>query len=138
VPQARLAETAILLVLQEPQQLRLTGEGQRVDLVKKQRAAFGRSNEPVAVRPSTGERPADMAEQFVLDQLDRETSTIHRDKRCLGARAMVVDEVGVKLLSDTRGSGDQHLGIRRRDLLQLLHELDMRGAYADQQYRCND
>jgi hypothetical protein len=31
------------------------------------------------MRPGAGERTADMAEQLVLDQLDRETPTIHRD-----------------------------------------------------------
>ena len=62
------ANSLIVLILEEPQQLELEYPGYGADLVEEQRPALGGSDLAGTVAEGSGESPPDMAEQFAFQQ----------------------------------------------------------------------
>src|SRR5262249_27729650 len=100
--QGGLAKGAIGLLLQKPEQLGLRGEGNRVDLVKKERAALRTGDQAGFGTSGVSERATSVTEQLVFEQLAGDRTAIHREKRLMGARAQIVDRSRHRLLAGTR------------------------------------
>src|SRR5205814_2623528 len=69
-----------------------------------------------------GEAALDMTEQLGLKEGLRETGAVDGHKRPLRARAERMDRLRDELLADTTLAGDENLGVRARDALDLLVE----------------
>src|SRR5689334_553267 len=82
--------------------------------------------------PRAGKRAADMPEKLVLEQLARQRAAIERDERRAAARALVMNEARIALLAHAARSGNQDLGVGRRDARQQLEQRLMRCALPDQ------
>jgi hypothetical protein len=68
-----------------------------------------------------------VAEQLTLDQLARDRGTVHLDERTAPPLRTLVDVARDQLLAGPVVAGDQHPGLRRRDLLdRLLDRLERR------------
>ena len=80
-PRLRRADALELARLQHAQQLRLQVQRHVGDLVEKQRSAIGELEAAHAVDLGVGERAADMAEQFALENAFGESARVHRDHR---------------------------------------------------------
>lgn len=72
-----------------------------------------------------------MPEQVGLDQGVGHRGTTHLDEQALGAHRIVVDGVGDEFLAGARFAANQHTGIRRRHLRDLLVNLPHAAAVAD-------
>ena len=80
-------------------------------------------------RPGKG--PLFMAKKLTFNEVLREGSTVHLDKRLLSPRAVVVNSIGSKFLSSTAFTSDQHSSITLTDLGDHLEDLPHFIAIAD-------
>ena len=121
----RVADALELALLQHPQQLDLQLGSGGVDFVEKDRAGMGGLEPagPIGDRP--GERAADVAEQFALQQAFRQRAAIDADERPAAARAELMHRLGDQFLAGSRFAEQQHRGVRARNLpgqpIDLLH-----------------
>ena len=99
-----------LAFLQNPQELHLQLRRGGVDLVEKDRAGVGGLEPPGAVGDRAGERAADVAEEFALQQALGERAAIDADEGTAASRRKLVDRLGDKLLA---GAGLAHKQDRR-------------------------
>src|SRR5439155_972923 len=86
---------------------------------------------PRPVGERSGEASLHVTEQLTLDQLRGNRRAVHLDERPCAARAQGMDRAGHELLAGAVFSGDQHAGLRGRDLLDPLDHLLDRLARAD-------
>ena len=123
-------------LLDHPQQLALHGQRQVADLVEEQRAAVRRLEEALAVLGSTGEGALAVAEEFGLEQLLRDRTTVDGDERLRAARRDIVDRTRHQFLAGARLALHQHRRHAARDLLDQPAHLLHRQRLAGQPLQC--
>jgi len=122
--QSHLAEAAVLLFLNEAQQLHLARHGQRVDLVDEQGAVLRFGDQTFARLPRAGIGAPDVAEQLVFEELARHATTIHGNEVVCRAWTALVCVPRVALLAHAGFTGDEDLDVRSGDLRdQVQHAL---------------
>ena len=126
------ADLLQLAGLHEAQQQPLHPQGHLADFVEEDGAAVGELELADLVAIGAREGALDVAEQLRFEQRFRKAGAVHGDQLPRGARAAPVDGAGDELLADAALAGDQDLGVGPRDPLDLLDQLDDRGARADQ------
>ena len=105
------ADTAVFVILQNPQQFGLEVEGDVADLIQKQRAAFGQLELAQAPVHGAGEGAFFMAEQLALQQLPRYGGAVDGDEGLVPARRIIMDCLcdqflaGAALAQDQNGRG---------------------------------
>ena len=109
----------------------LGGEAEVADFVEEQGAAVGELEATFLAGVRPGEGPFFVSEQLGLDQGFGQRGATHLDERPLGAHRIVVDGVGDQFLAGTRFAANQHVGIGRRHLGDLLVNLPHAVAAAD-------
>ena len=73
-----------------------------------------------------------MPEQLAFDEPRRDRPAVHRDERPVPPAAQAVDAARNQLLAGARFTHDQHGGVGRRDLLDLVEHGREGGALAHQ------
>jgi len=131
-PNPRLTEPAILLLLQQAQQLHLCGGRQRVDLIEKQRAPLRGGDQAFGRLLRSGEGACLMAEQLVFEEMIRHRAAIDWHKRPRAARAALVDVASVKFLADSGGADDQDLDIDARHFGNGVQQFQVGSTLPDQ------
>ncbi len=83
------------------------------------------SKRPVRLADRAGERPADVPEQFALQQVLGQRAAIDADERAAAPRAEPVNRLGDQLLARARLAQQQHRGVRAGHLpgqpIDVLH-----------------
>ena len=93
------------------------------DFVEQQRAAIGFLEFADAARERAGKGAFLVAEQFGFEQVFRYRRAIDGDERLLRAGAAAVHEARQHFLAGAAFAGDEHGGVRARDLLGELDDL---------------
>ena len=102
------------------------------------------SKRPACDGVRAGERAALVAEELALDQRRRERAAVDDDEPAVPPRAALVDSPGDELLAGARLAEQEHRGVGRRDLLDLVHHVAERIAPANDRgigpelYRCKE
>ncbi len=135
-PEPAFPEAAVLAFLQEPKQLHLTRGVERVDLVEEERAAVRFRDEAFGRELRTGERAADVSEQFVLEQGDRYRATVHRNEFSRGSRTVLVDPAGIHFLANTGGAEQEDFYVGLRRAAEFTQDALMEVTAADNAYWC--
>ena len=116
-------------LLQHPQQRTLHRQGQRRDLIEKQRSTVGRLEVTDLVAIGARERAAPIPEQLRLDQRVRNRAAVDGHERLGARRAVVMNCPGEQLLARARLAEDEHVALDRRELAHHLEQrLHNRGA----------
>src|SRR5207342_277330 len=103
-----------------------------VDLVKKERAAFGEADEPSLIAVSVRKRSADVAEQFVLDQIVGQGAAIHGNERPISTRAREVNGPRTELFPGAGLAGNQRRTAAACDERNLSYHVNKRGRATHQ------
>jgi hypothetical protein len=133
---AAAAQPAVLAILQEAQQADLGLGGQRIHLVKEERAALGLRDQADLALASIGVGAASVAEQFVLDQMIRQRSAVDRYERAVLTLALVMDRTRRHFLATARFAGDQHGGVVARDPGENRQHRPESGRFANETIHC--
>ncbi|MNC47295.1 hypothetical protein D3C75_963480 [compost metagenome] len=112
-----------LRLLQEAQQVGLKIQRQVADLVEEQGTAMGRLDPTDLALVGTSEGPLLVTEQFGLDQLLGNRTTVDRHEGLLGATRQAVQGVGHQLLAGPALAADQYRRIGRSELAEQLAQL---------------
>ena len=127
----RVADALELALLQHAQQLDLQLRRRGIDFVEEDRAGVGGFETAGAIGHRSGERTADVAEQFAFQQAFAKRAAIDAHERPAGAIAKLMDCLGDQFLAGARFAEEQDAGVRSghlgRDPIDLLHG----GARAD-------
>ncbi len=107
----RAADALEDLFLDRPQQLRLLLQGDVVDVVEVERAAFGQVEAALALLLGAGERAFFVAVEFALDELRREERAADLDEGEAVAVRVAVDRRGQQVLAHARLAAQQHVGV---------------------------
>src|SRR5207248_2372733 len=92
--------------LQKAQQLYLDILVQLADFIKEERAAIGDFKQTFVVAVSPGKRAFAVAEQLAFDQVLRQSATVDRDERHLGAFALLPKRACGQLFAGARFAED--------------------------------
>src|SRR5438094_2931179 len=125
------ADTLELLLLEDPEELRLELERDLAHLVEEERAAMGHLEASDLLRDGPGERAPLVAEEFTLEEPRWDSRAIDLDEGSLAAAASVVDGARDQFLSRAGLAEDEHGRVGRRDGLHLLEDVSERAALAD-------
>ncbi len=129
------ADLLQLAGLHEPQQQALHAERHLADFVEEDAAAVGHFELALLVAIGAREASLDVPEQLGLEERFRQAGAVDRHHRAICARAALMDGVRHELLADAAFPGDEDLGVRPRDPVDFLRQLDDHGARADQLFR---
>src|SRR5262249_34371816 len=110
-------------LLQDTQQFDLQGQVQVTNLIEKQRATIGQLEAPLLQGLGPGKGALLMAEQLRLNERFGEGRTADLDERSFGPRRVVVYRMGNQLLAGPRFTTNEHGGIGRSHLGNLLVDL---------------
>ena len=108
--------------LHKTQQAGLNINGQLAYFVQKQGAAVRLTNIAAGGRISTRKGAFDPAEQFCFNQVGRDSTAVHGDKRFVKAAAEIVHRMAKYFLARPALAGNQHRGIRTGNFLYGLHD----------------
>jgi hypothetical protein len=113
------ADRADLLLLQDPQELDLQRRRELADLVEQDRPAVGLAKDAERLGSSAREGTLLVAEELALHQRLGHRAAVDDDELS-GATAPLVQESGDALFARAALAGDEHGGLRRRDLRDEL------------------
>src|SRR5881409_3350867 len=125
------ADTLELLLLEDPEELRLELERDLADLVEEERAAMGHLEASDLLGDGPGERAALVAKELALQETRRDGGAIDLDEGSLTAAASVVDSAGDQFLPGAGLAEDEHGRVVRCDGLHLPERISEKGALAD-------
>src|SRR5438132_886323 len=125
------ADTLELLLLEDPEELRLELEGDLADLVEEERAAMGHLEASDLLCDGPGEGAALVAEELALEKPRRDGRAIDLDEGPLPAAASVVDGARDRFLPRAGLAEDEHGRVGRCDGLHLLEDISEKTALAD-------
>ena len=111
-----------LVLLEDPQQLHLRGQGQIADLVEKQRPSVRLLEPSGLAQGGAGEGPLLVAEEIALDQRLREGAAVDGHEGSVRAVGELVDVAGHDLFPCPCLTGDEHRGAAGRHLLNAGQE----------------
>src|ERR1051326_1547838 len=117
---AQGAESAFL---QKAPKLGLIGRRQRVNFVKKERAAISQGGQALLVRMGVSISAAAMAKQLVLRKMLGQRAAVERDKWAVAAPAQGMDGMGKQLLARPGLTGDKDRSVTLAEQQRLLHRL---------------
>src|SRR5438034_8727829 len=117
------ADTLELLLLEDPEELRLEVERDLADLVEEERAAMGHLEAPDLLRDGSGERAPLVAEELALQETRRDGGAIDLDEGSLTAAASVVDGARDQFFPRAGLAEDEHGRVGRRHSLHLLKDI---------------
>ena len=117
------AQALKLVMLDHPEHLRLHLERQLPDLVQAKSGTMGDLEPADLPGIGPGKGPLLPAEQFALNQIARQGSTVDRDQRPFLSRAHVVDGRSDQLLSRAGLPEDEDRRVRRSDLLRSIENI---------------
>src|SRR5579872_5225032 len=89
----------ILPLLQNTKHFYLSACTQRIDLVEKQGAEFRAGEETILVRAGIGVGAADVAEQFIFEEMIRYCSAVDRNEWAMFTGTEVMDSTSEQLLA---------------------------------------
>ncbi len=89
--------------MDEAQQLDLAREGQRVDLVEEEGALVRLGGQPGGASAGTGEGPADVAEEFIFEEIGGHGAAVDGDEVGVRASTLFVDAPRVEFLAYAAG-----------------------------------
>ena len=104
-------------VLDGAQQFRLQMQRDIADLVEEQRAPVGLLELAHMVRMGVGEGALDVAEELALEERLRDGAGVHRHHRLFTPEAVGVDFLRQHVLAGSVLAGDEHRGVRGRNLV---------------------
>ena len=110
------------LFLNRPQQLDLHRQRKVSDFVEKQRAAACRLEQSFLVGDRAGETAFLVAEEFALHQFGWDRAAVHRYERCVGARALFVNQPRRQFLAAAGFATDVDRRLTARELLDLISQ----------------
>ncbi len=125
------ADRADLLFLQGAQQLGLQIKRQLANLIEKDRASLGRSQQTVLGTIGAGERAFHVAEELTLHQRGHQGTAVDGNERAIGVGAIGMNRARHQLLAHAALSQDQHRVRALRHLGQNAVELVHLRAAAD-------
>ena len=96
------SQTLKLLLLQNPQQLRLQSQGQISDFIQKEGPCIGHFEAANFLNDSPSEGAFLVSEEFAFQQVKRNGGAIQLYERTSAACADVVNGAGYQLLTSTR------------------------------------
>src|SRR5882724_12974137 len=105
------AQSFKLLLLQNPQQLRLQFERNIADFIQEQRAAIRRFETSDLLRDSSSEGALFMTEELAFEQPQRDRRAVELDERPIPAPAVCVNGLRDKFLAGTGFTFDENCGI---------------------------
>src|SRR2546427_10433989 len=114
------ADTLELLLLEDPEELRLELERDLADLVEEEGAAMGHLEASDLLRDGPGERAPLAAEELALQEPRRDGGAIDLDEGSLTAAASVVDGARDQFLPRAGLAEHEHGRVGRRDSRHLL------------------
>ena len=120
------------MVLQEAEQRDLCAEAERLQLVEKQRAAFGLLDDAGSRLLGVGERAACVPEELALDQAVGNGAAVDRDERLLAPRAEVVNRARRELLAGARLTCDEDRRVATGEPANHLQRAEERRRFADE------
>lgn len=115
-----------LALLQHPQQLDLQLQAQLADLIQQQGAAFRRFEPALMGADGAGKGAFLVAEQLGFRQAFGQRAAVHRQKRLMAARAVVVQIARHHLFAGAGLADDQYGGVGRRQPVQHALKGDRR------------
>ncbi|MGB8958488.1 MAG: hypothetical protein WCC00_05705 [Candidatus Aminicenantales bacterium] len=118
-------------LLEDAQDLGLGPEAHVADLVEKDRAAVGLLELTRLLLRGPGEGPLLVAEELRFDELLRDGGAVDLDEGLAGPQAVGVDRPGDELLAGAALAVDEHGGVGRGDLEDLLPQVLDEGMVAD-------
>src|SRR5439155_17571771 len=124
-------DTLELLLLEDPEELRLEVERDLADLVEEERAAMGHLEAADLLRDGPGERAPLVTEELTLEEPRRDGRAVDLDEGSLAAAAPVVDGACDQFLPRAGLAEDEHGRVGRRDGLHLLQGVVEERALAD-------
>ncbi len=120
------------LLLQDAQQLHLRVHAHVADLVEEERASVRLLKPADAARIGAGESAFLMTEKLAFQQRLRNGTTIHRDERLIGPRAVLIDRPGDQFLAGASLAADEHRHGLGSDASDFLVDFLHRAGAADQ------
>ena len=125
------ADGTIFSVLQETEEFHLGLRRQAVDLIQKQRAAFGLADQPRLIGRSASERAAFVAEDLAFHQVLWKRAAIDRNEWPVRARTQIMNGAREDFLAGAGLAGDQHRRVAPRESRYAPDFFEKRGALAD-------
>jgi hypothetical protein len=114
------ADTLVLALLEDAEQLGLHGEGKLADLVQEEGAAGGELEAAALESVRAGEGAALVPEELGFDERLGQGGAVEGDEWTVGTRAGVVDGAGQHLLPGAGLAAEQHGRVRGRNLARLV------------------
>jgi hypothetical protein len=114
--------TSVRLALDEPQELRLHGQGELSNFIKEHRPPIGGFHAPLARVHRSGERTSGVPEQLRVHQVLGHGAAVHDDEWLPGAGRRLMNGASHDLLTGARLSFDEDGLGERRDTRQRLKQ----------------
>ena len=120
--------------LEEPQQQRLHPQAHLPDFVHEDGAAVGGLEPAALVAVGVGEAALHVTEQLRFEQRVREAGAVDGDERAAAAAAALVNQPRDDFLADAALTGDEHLGIGARGVIDFFFDTPNGGTDADHRH----
>lgn len=117
------ADPGDLIVFENAEQLGLELQGHIPHLIQEKGSPIGMLKTAFSHLFRAGERAGVMTKELIIQQVFIEGGAIHRNKRLVSPRAVVVDRLGDQLLARSGFPLNQNRGIRGGDVFEFGENL---------------
>jgi len=124
------ADAADLALLENPQELRLKGEGDVPHLIEEHGPPVGLLEQSSPRGQGTGEGPLFVAKEFALQEMLGQRGAVHRDKGAGRPRTVGMDAPGDELLAGSTLADNEDVRLAGRHLLDDVKDLQHGAAPA--------